>query len=132
MNDSLRPAGGNYRWVICALLFFATTINYIDRTVLGVLESTLQKEIGWSATQYGDINAAFSLAYGIGFLFAGWIIDRLGTRVGYTLYLVVWSFAAASHAFARNVQQFTIARFALGLGESGNFCGSSAMPSPMR
>ena len=121
MNEPLRSSGGYYRWVICALLFFATTINYIDRTVFGVLESTLQKEIGWSATQYGDINAAFSLAYGIGFLFAGWVIDKLGTRLGYTIYLVVWSIAAMAHAFAGTVKQFTAARFALGLGESGNF-----------
>jgi ACS family hexuronate transporter-like MFS transporter len=121
MAEPPRPKVGNYRWVICALLFFATTINYVDRTVLGVLESTLQKEIGWSATQYGDINASFSLAYGIGLLVAGWVIDRLGPRLGYTIYLVVWSIAAAAHALARDVRDFTIARFALGLGESGNF-----------
>ena len=121
MSDAARPAHSNYRWVICALLFFATTINYVDRTVFGVLESTLQKEIGWTATQYGDINAAFSLAYGIGFLFAGWVIDRLGTRLGYTLYLVVWSIAAAAHAFAGTVQQLHDRAVCAGLGESGNF-----------
>lgn len=121
MSDISRPAGGNYRWVICALLFFATTINYIDRTVLGVLEPTLQKEIGWTDTQWGDINATFALAYGIGLLFAGWIIDRVGPRLGYAAYLIVWSFAAAAHAKASTVQHFLMARFALGLGESGNF-----------
>src|SRR5215204_5560266 len=112
---------GSYRWVICALLFFATTINYIDRAVLSVLEPKLQKVIGWTATQYGDINSAFSLAYAIGFLFAGWMMDRIGTRWGYSISLIVWSLAAASHAFAHSVWGFAAARFALGLGESGNF-----------
>ena len=102
-------------------LFFATTINYIDRAVLSVLEPELEKVIGWTATQYGNINAAFTLAYAIGFLFAGWMMDKLGTRVGYALALIVWSLAAAGHAFADSVIGFAIARFALGIGESGNF-----------
>lgn len=113
--------GGHYRWVICALLFFATTINYVDRAVLGVLEPELQKVIGWTATQYGNINAAFNLAYAIGFLFAGWMMDRIGTRWGYTISLVIWSLAAAAHAFAGSIWGFAVARFALGIGESGNF-----------
>lgn len=117
---SKRPAG-NYRWVICALLFFATTINYVDRAVLGVLEPELEKVIGWTATQYGDINSAFNFAYAIGFLFAGWMMDRIGTRWGYAISLTIWSLAAASHAFARSVFGFAAARFALGIGESGNF-----------
>jgi ACS family hexuronate transporter-like MFS transporter len=122
MTSIERPSSvGHYRWVICALLFAATTINYIDRTVLGVLEPVLQKEIGWTATQYGNINASFNLAYAIGFLFAGWMMDRIGTRLGYTISLVVWSLAAASHAFANSVAGFAVARFALGLGEAGNF-----------
>jgi ACS family hexuronate transporter-like MFS transporter len=121
MSDLPRPKGANYRWVICALLFFATTINYVDRAVLGVLEPSLREEIGWTATQYGNINAAFTLAYAIGFLFAGRLMDVLGTRVGYTLALIVWSLAAAGHAFADSVIGFAIARFALGIGESGNF-----------
>ena len=111
----------SYRWLICALLFFATTINYVDRAVLGVLAPTLRAEIGWTDQHYGNINAAFTLAYAIGFLFAGWFIDRVGTRIGYTVYLVVWSFAAAGHALARGAWGFGIARFALGIGESGNF-----------
>ena len=115
------PTRGNYRWIICALLFFATTINYLDRMVFGVLEPELQKEIGWTATEFGDINAYFNLAYAIGFLFVGWFIDKFGTRVGYTLSLIVWSLAAAGHAFASTATHFAIARFALGLGESGNF-----------
>jgi ACS family hexuronate transporter-like MFS transporter len=115
------PTRGNYRWIICALLFFATTINYLDRMVFGVLEPELQKEIGWTATEFGDINAYFNLAYAIGFLFVGWFIDRFGTRLGYALSLIVWSIAAAGHAFASTATHFAIARFALGLGESGNF-----------
>ena len=111
----------SYRWLICALLFFATTINYVDRAVLGVLAPTLRHEIGWNDQEYGNINAAFTLAYAIGFLFAGWFIDRVGTRVGYTVYLVIWSLAAAAHALARTAFGFAAARFALGIGESGNF-----------
>jgi len=112
---------GNYRWVICALLFFATTINYVDRNVLGVLAGDLQKRIGWSDKNFGDINAAFTAAYALGFLFVGWFIDRVGTRAGYAVSLVVWSIAAAAHALAHSALGFGIARFFLGLGESGNF-----------
>jgi ACS family hexuronate transporter-like MFS transporter len=121
MTDAPRARVGNYRWVICALLFFATTINYVDRSVFGVLEPELQKSIGWTATEFGDINAYFNLAYAIGFLFAGWMIDRIGVRWGYAISLTVWSIAAACHAFARNGREFAMARFALGLGEAGNF-----------
>jgi ACS family hexuronate transporter-like MFS transporter len=121
MTELERPSGGHYRWIICALLFFATTINYVDRSVFGVLEPELNKIIGWSATEFGVVNASFNLAYAIGFLFAGWMMDRLGTRLGYAISLTVWSLAAASHAFANSVWGFTVARFALGLGESGNF-----------
>lgn len=111
----------HYRWVICALLFFATTINYVDRAVLGVLAPTLRSEIGWDEQQYGAISAAFTLAYALGFLVAGRFIDRVGARIGYTTYLVVWSLAAAGHALVQSATGFGIARFALGLGESGNF-----------
>src|SRR3954452_24727061 len=120
-RDASRPPRGRYRWVICALLFFATTINYVDRGVLGVLAPSLQEEIGWTDTQYGDINAAFSLAYAIGFLALGRIIDRVGTRAGYAIALVAWSLAAAGHALARSAFGFGVARFFLGLGEAGNF-----------
>jgi ACS family hexuronate transporter-like MFS transporter len=112
---------GHYRWIICALLFFATTINYVDRAVLGVLAPTLRTEIGWTDQEYGYISAAFTLAYAIGFIFAGWFIDRVGTRIGYSIYLTLWSFAAALHAFARSAFGFGVARFGLGIGESGNF-----------
>jgi ACS family hexuronate transporter-like MFS transporter len=112
---------GRVRWTVCALLFFATTINYVDRSVLGILAPTLRTEIGWTDGDYGRISAAFTLAYAIGFLFAGWFIDRVGTRVGYAVSLIVWSIAAAAHALASTPLGFGAARFALGLGESGNF-----------
>jgi ACS family hexuronate transporter-like MFS transporter len=115
---------GKYRWTICALLFFATTINYIDRSVLGILAPMLQEEIGWTETDYGSIVGYFTLAYGLGFLFAGRVMDRVGVRLGYAGYLVAWSFAAAAHALARTPFGFSVARFALGLGESGNFPGA--------
>ncbi|MCA1686081.1 MAG: MFS transporter, partial [Planctomycetia bacterium] len=108
-----------YRWVICGLLFFATTVNYVDRGVLGVLEPELKKTIRWTDTQYGDINAAFSLAYAIGFPVMGRLIDLVGTRKGYAFALVVWSLAAAGHALARTPFGFGVARFLLGIGEAG-------------
>ena len=110
-----------YRWSICALLFFATTINYVDRQVLGILAPVLQKEIGWTEIEYGYIVAAFTGAYAIGLLFVGRFIDTVGTRIGYAASMVIWSIAAAGHALVRTVFGFGVARFSLGLGESGNF-----------
>ena len=115
---------GRYRWGICALLFFATTINYIDRQVLGILAPDLQKEIGWSEAQYGAIISWFTVAYAIGLLFAGRIMDRIGVRRGFAIAIVTWSCAAMSHALARTAAAFAAARFALGLCESGNFPAS--------
>ena len=115
---------GRYRWTICALLFFATTINYIDRQVLGILAPTLQGEIGWNEEQYGAIVSWFSVAYALGFLAAGRIMDRIGTRRGFAGAIVIWSVAAMLTALARTVGQFSVARFALGIGESGNFPAS--------
>jgi ACS family hexuronate transporter-like MFS transporter len=115
-----KPAG-RYRWRVCAMLLAATTINYIDRQVLGVLAPFLQDEIGWSEIQYGYIVMAFQGAYAIGLLCAGALIDRFGTRIGYALAISVWSLAAMGHALAATVAGFIIARFALGLGEAGNF-----------
>ncbi len=112
---------GSFRWTICALLFFATTINYIDRQILGILAPELQKIFGWSEVQYGYIVTAFQTAYAIGLLLFGRFIDRYGTRVGYSVAILVWSVAAMAHAAARTAFGFGIARFALGLGESGNF-----------
>lgn len=115
---------GYYRWVVCALLFFATTINYIDRQVLGILAPTLQRDLGWSEAQYGAIVSWFSVAYALGFLGAGRLMDAIGTRLGLAISLVLWSLAAMGHALARTASGFSIARFALGLGESGNFPAS--------
>lgn len=112
---------GRYRWTICALLFFATTINYVDRQVLGLLAPLLQNKIGWNEIQYGYIVTAFQGAYALGLLFMGRLIDRIGTRLGYALAITIWSLAAMSHALVRTAFGFGIARFALGLGESGNF-----------
>ncbi len=115
------PSFSRYRWCICGLLFFATTINYMDRQVLGLLAPTLQKDIGWSETQYAHIIVAFQAAYAIGLLVFGRWIDAIGTRKGYAVAVVFWSVAAAAHALVRSVFGFGVARFALGLGEAGNF-----------
>lgn len=112
---------GRYRWVICALLFFATTINYIDRQVLGILSKDLQATFGWSEIDYGNIVAAFNAAYALGLLLAGRLMDRFGTKIGYSIALIFWSLAAMGHAIARSAFGFGVARAALGLGEAGNF-----------
>src|SRR3979411_1683317 len=91
---------GSFRWVICGLLFLAATINYIDRQVIGILKPTLQTQFGWSEIDYGDIVFTFQLAYAIGFLFAGRLVDRIGTKRGFSLALVIWSLAAMAHAGA--------------------------------
>ena len=114
-------AVGRYRWTICALLFFATTINYVDRQVLGILAPTLQRELGWTESQYGAIVSWFSFAYALGFLFAGRLMDRIGERKGFAAAMVTWSVAAMAHALAATATGFSAARFALGIGESGNF-----------
>ncbi len=112
---------GRYRWRVCAMLLAATTINYIDRQVFGVLAPFLQDKIGWNEIEYGHIVTAFQAAYAIGLLCAGAVIDRFGTRIGYALAIGIWSLAAMSHSLATGVLGFAAARFALGLGESGNF-----------
>lgn len=112
---------GKYRWTVVALLFFATTINYLDRQVIGLLKPTLETEFSWSETDYGNIVMAFSAAYALGMLLFGRIIDRIGTKSGYIISVVTWSIAAIGHAFAKSTFGFGVARAALGLGESGNF-----------
>src|SRR5258708_35914793 len=112
---------GRYRWRICALLFFITTLNYTDRQVLGVLAPELQRVIGWNEIQYGNIVTAFTAAYALGLLMAGQFIDRAGTRMGYAVAIAVWSVATIGHSLARTVVAFAVARFALGLAESANF-----------
>jgi MFS transporter, ACS family, hexuronate transporter len=115
---------GRYRWKICALLFAATTINYIDRQVIGILAPELQKSIGWNEAQYGYIVLAFQTAYALGLLVAGGLMDRWGTRRGFSIAVFLWSVAAVAHSFARTAFGFGVARFGLGLGESGNFPGA--------
>jgi ACS family hexuronate transporter-like MFS transporter len=119
-----RHSIGNFRWSICALLFFAATVNYIDRQVIGILKPTLQGFYDWSEIDYSNIVFAFSAAYAIGMLAAGRFIDWLGVRRGFSLVVAFWSIAAMGHALARSVLGFGTARFALGLGESGNFPAS--------
>jgi ACS family hexuronate transporter-like MFS transporter len=112
---------GSFRWRICALLFIANTINYMDRQVLSFLAPLLQTRIGWNEVQYGYIVVAFQFAYALGLLSVGGIIDRIGVRLGYTLSIGLWSLASMSHALARSALSFGVSRFFLGLGESGNF-----------
>jgi ACS family hexuronate transporter-like MFS transporter len=132
---------GKYRWTICALLFFATTINYLDRQVLSLLHPTLEEEFGWSKSDYANITAAFQFSYAIAMLFAGRFIDKLGTKKGFAWAIVIWSIAAILHAYAVQIGEFSVAilgvlgitglsisvvgfivsRVLLGFGESGNF-----------
>ncbi len=112
---------GHYRWTICALLFFATTINYLDRAVLGLLAPLLQKEIGWTAIEYGYITTVFQAAYAVGLVVLGRLIDRYGTKIGYAVAIVAWSLSAMGHALAATVIGFGVARMFLGLSEGGNF-----------
>ncbi len=120
--DSQTPVKiGRVRWTICALLFFATTINYVDRQVLGILAPTLQKSLHWSESDYGNIVASFQAAYALGLLLCGGLMDRIGTRKGLSGAIVFWSLASMAHALAGSVAGFSLARFALGLGEAGNF-----------
>jgi len=119
-----RKSVGSLRWVICALLFFGVTKNYMDRQVLGVLKTTLQHNLGWNEIDYSNLVFAFQAAYAFGMLVVGRLIDRLGTRLGYALSMVFWSVAAMGHAVATGFTSFIIARSALGLGESGVFPAS--------
>src|SRR5215471_9235029 len=121
VGPGLAQAMSHYRWVICALLFFATTINYVDRQIIGLLKQTLQSQIGWNEIDYGHIIFGFQLAYAIGLLFAGRVMDWLGSRKGFSLSVLFWSVAAMAHALAQSVMGFGAARVALGLSESGNF-----------
>jgi MFS transporter, ACS family, hexuronate transporter len=114
----------SYRWTICALLFVATTINYVDRQVLGILAPTLQRELHWTEADYGDIVSWFSFAYAFGFLVAGRVIDWIGVRKGLGVAAVAWSVAAIGHAFARTAAGFSFARAMLGASESAIFPGS--------
>ena len=115
---------GRYRWVICLLLFFATTINYFDRQILSLLKPILDDQLHWSNAQFGYINSAFQAAYAISLFSFGWFVDRFGTKIGYAISITAWSIAAAGHALVSSVSGFFVARVALGLGEGGNFPSS--------
>lgn len=112
---------GNYRWVVCALLFFATTINYIDRQVIGLLKPTLENEFSWTEVDYSNIVMTFAASYALGYLIFGKIIDKVGSKLGYTISITVWSIAAMLHAAVKSTFGFGLARGLLGLGEAGNF-----------
>jgi MFS transporter, ACS family, hexuronate transporter len=115
---------GHFRWVICALLLFGTTKNYMDRQVLGVLKTTLQHDLGWNEIDYSNLVFAFQAAYAVGMVVMGGLIDRLGTRLGFALAMIFWSGASMAHAACNSFTGFFAARFALGLGEAGNFPAS--------
>jgi ACS family hexuronate transporter-like MFS transporter len=111
----------NYRWLVVALLFFATMINYLDRQVIGLLKDELSETFKWTETDYSYIVMAFSAAYAIGLLLFGRMIDRVGTKIGYAICVIIWSAAAMFHALATGTWGFAMSRTALGLGEAGNF-----------
>ena len=127
---------GKYRWTICALLFFATTVNYLDRQVLSLLAPQLSKDFSWTNTDYANITAVFQFVYAISMLFAGRVIDKLGTKAGFVWAITIWSIGAVMHAFAipignaflwtnvvasASILGFMISRAVLAIGESGNF-----------
>ena len=112
---------GKYRWTICSLVFYATTINYLDRQVISLLKTTLEKEFSWTESDYSNIVIAFQFAYAIGMVGAGRIIDKIGTKLGYAITLALWSVASILHAFATGTLSFAVFRAFLGFTEAGNF-----------
>jgi MFS transporter, ACS family, hexuronate transporter len=129
VSADLPPQGGKrgfgFRWTILALIFAGWTVNYVDRQVLGILAPTLTREFHWSETDYSTIVSWFTFAYGLGLLFMGRVMDRIGVRRGFAAAVTTWSLAAMSHALVRTVTGFSAARAFLGLGESGNFPGAN-------
>lgn len=117
----LDPKAGRRRWVVCGLLFAATAVNYIDRQMIGVLKPTLKAELGWQETDFATIVFWFQMAYAIGYISFGRVVDVLGARLGYAVAILVWTAGHMAHGFATGVASFAAARFGLGLGESGNF-----------
>jgi ACS family hexuronate transporter-like MFS transporter len=120
IGEAPAPAG-NYRWVVCLLLFLATTINYVDRAVIGILKPELMERLAWDEQQFAFIVSCFSFSYAIGYAAAGRVIDLIGVRVGYALAVFFWSLAAMGHGLVRSVVGFALMRSALGLAEGGNF-----------
>lgn len=117
----MQKSVGNYRWTICSLLFFATTINYLDRSVISLLKPNLEAQFAWTESDYADIVIAFQLSYAVGMILVGRFIDKVGTKIGYALSTLVWSLAAMGHALATGTMGFAVARAALGVSEAGNF-----------
>ncbi len=111
----------HYRWIVVGMLFLATSINYIDRQIIGLLKPLLEKEFNWTETNFARIVMAFTLAYAIGLLVSGRVIDRIGTKLGFAISITIWSIAGMLHALARSVWSFSLVRIGLGLGEAGNF-----------
>lgn len=120
-EETLVKKTGTYRWTICALLFLATTINYVDRQILSLVKPILDIELGWTNEEFGIVNAVFQGTYGFGLLFFGWFVDRYGAKVGYAVSIIGWSLAAMGHSVVSTVTGFMIARASLGLSEGGNF-----------
>ncbi len=123
-GDAVRAAAsraGAYRWRICALLFAATAINYVDRQMIGVLKPTMQAELGWRESQYADIVFWFQFAYAAGYLAMGRVVDVAGARLGYAISFTLWTLAHMAHGLVRGTTEFVLVRLALGVGESGNF-----------
>lgn len=120
-TEASAPNVGRYRWVIVALLFAATAINYIDRQMLGVLKPTLSAEMGWTESDFAGIVFWFQLAYAIGYISFGKVVDMVGARIGYTVAIVIWTASHMAHGLAGSITQFALARFGLGVGEAGNF-----------
>ena len=120
-SDGIQPPVGRYRWVVVALLFAATAINYVDRQMIGVLKPTLSADMQWSETDYANIVFWFQAAYAVGYLGFGRIVDVLGARLGYAVAVTIWTIAHMAHGGVHGVTQFAMARFGLGVGESGNF-----------
>jgi MFS transporter, ACS family, hexuronate transporter len=120
-TNDLNAKIGKYRWTICALVFFATTVNYLDRQVIGILKPLLKSDLGIGEAEYGYVVSAFQFAYAIGMVLAGRLIDKIGTKLGYALSLTLWSFAAIGHSLAKGPFGFGVARAFLGITEAGNF-----------
>lgn len=117
----MKQAIGKYRWTICTLIFFATTINYLDRSVISLLKPTLEKNFNWTESDYSDIVISFQFFYAVGLLFAGFFIDKVGTKLGYAISIFFWSISAMAHAVVKSTIGFVFARGALGISEAGNF-----------
>src|ERR1700693_6182341 len=115
---------GHYRWIVCGLLFFATTVNYMDRQILSLIKPILDNQLHWTNEQFGAVNSAFQGAYAIGGLIFGWLIVWIGITAGNSISIAAWSVAAMGHALVSSVSGFFIARICLGLGEAGNFPSS--------